>query len=136
MDYHTVINSQVNSTYEKAWNELWRFTYETKDFIPTLQDLTIDKKTDNHVSRTMNIGPFKVKEDIESQKDKGCIKIEQHQNSDIKGTILLKLYENNEKKLMLEFVSGASNPEGGEFPPKPLFEKILEGIKEKIEKMN
>lgn len=47
MKFHTVTSTVVDSTIEKAWPELWRKAYETKDFIPGLTDLIIHEKNED-----------------------------------------------------------------------------------------
>ena len=64
MSFHTVISTFVKSSMEKAWPDLWRKAYDTKDYIPTLGELEIHDKTEDMVMRTMKIGEAVIKERI------------------------------------------------------------------------
>lgn len=35
--FHTVLQVNVKANFQKAWHQLWRKAYETKDFVPGLQ---------------------------------------------------------------------------------------------------
>ena len=64
------------------------------------------------------MGPFTIKEKITQDKEKGMVYFDNIEGSSFKGLIYNRLFEDEEKKLRLEFGTEALNSEGVPVPPK------------------
>lgn len=67
--------------------------------------MEIHEKTDDLVVRTMVMGPLTIKEKITRDKEKGIIYFQNIEGSAFKGLIYNRIFESEEKELILEFGS-------------------------------
>ena len=122
-------------TIEKGWLQLWRKAYETKDFIPQLNELIIHEKSDDHVLRTMSLGPMVIKEDITCDRAEGIVYFKNIEGSHLKGLIINQIKQ-TEDGCILVFKSSARTENGDPAPPSAMFQQACNTTRELIEKFS
>ena len=130
---HTVVQSQFSKavTTQEVWPICFKLAAEADKYMP-VQEFQVTEQTDDHMMRTMVMGPAKIVEKVTWDKSQGMLTFQHTEASQLKGMVNIHVKQ-CENGCYLEMMSSAFNDKGMPFPPQEMFQKICDTTKQKLE---